>query len=356
VDATFRIATSRRQAVFLSPFVIITLLFGVCILLLVLSLTLGSVRIPLDEVWRILTGEGSSRVAWDNIVLKFRLPKAITALLAGSALGISGLMMQTFFRNPLADPFILGISSGASLGVALVVLTAGTVGGVMLAGLGLSGDLLLVTAAAMGAGIAMMVVLLVARSVRNNMTLLILGLMFGYLTGAFVSLLMHFSMIERIQAYINWTFGSFSGVTWSQMVLFMPLILIGLGGALVLSKTLNALLLGEQYAQSMGLNVKQARLKVIVITAILTGATTAFCGPIGFIGVAVPHIARNLLQTADHRWLTPATLLIGAIVALLASFIAELPGSQIVLPLNAVTALMGAPIVMSVILRQRRDV
>ncbi len=356
MDATFRIATSRRQAVFLSPFVIITLLFGVCILLLVLSLTLGSVRIPLDEVWRILTGEGSSRVAWDNIVLKFRLPKAITALLAGSALGISGLMMQTFFRNPLADPFILGISSGASLGVALVVLTAGTVGGVMLAGLGLSGDLLLVTAAAMGAGIAMMVVLLVARSVRNNMTLLILGLMFGYLTGAFVSLLMHFSMIERIQAYINWTFGSFSGVTWSQMVLFMPLILIGLGGALVLSKTLNALLLGEQYAQSMGLNVKQARLKVIVITAILTGVTTAFCGPIGFIGVAVPHIARNLLQTADHRWLTPATLLIGAIVALLASFIAELPGSQIVLPLNAVTALMGAPIVMSVILRQRRDV
>lgn len=356
MDATFRIATSRRQAVFLSPFVIITLLFGVCILLLVLSLTLGSVHIPLDEVWRILTGEGSSRVAWDNIVLKFRLPKAITALLAGSALGISGLMMQTFFRNPLADPFILGISSGASLGVALVVLTAGTVGGVMLAGLGLSGDLLLVTAAAMGAGIAMMVVLLVARSVRNNMTLLILGLMFGYLTGAFVSLLMHFSMIERIQAYINWTFGSFSGVTWSQMVLFMPLILIGLGGALVLSKTLNALLLGEQYAQSMGLNVKQARLKVIVITAILTGVTTAFCGPIGFIGVAVPHIARNLLQTADHRWLTPATLLIGAIVALLASFIAELPGSQIVLPLNAVTALMGAPIVMSVILRQRRDV
>lgn len=333
------------------PFVVISVLVLVCLAVFLLSLTLGSVNIPLDEVLSILLGEGASRTAWENIVLKFRLPKAITALLAGGALGVSGLMMQTFFRNPLADPFILGISSGASLGVAVVVLAAGTAGGVLLAGIGLVGDALIVTAAGVGAGLAIVAVLAVARFVRNNMTLLVLGLMFGYITSSLISLLMHFSMTERVQAYLNWTFGSFSGVTWSQMGLFIPLLVLGMAGALRLGKTLNALLLGEQYAQSMGLNVRRARLAVIVVTALLTGVTTAFCGPIGFLGIAVPHLARTLLRTADHRALLPATVLLGAVVAMGASLFAEMPGNQLVLPLNAVMALLGAPIVVGVLLR-----
>lgn len=352
METSFHVPASRpKGAVFLPYFAVISALVLVCLAVFFLSLTLGSVNIPLNEVLSILLGEGASRAAWENIILKFRLPKAITALLAGGALGVSGLMMQTFFRNPLADPFILGISSGASLGVALVVLSAGTAGGVLLAGIGLVGDALIVAAAGMGAGIAIFAVLAVARFVRHNMTLLVLGLMFGYITSSLISLLMHFSLTERVQAYLNWTFGSFSGVTWSQMGLFIPLLVVAMLGALRLGKTLNALLLGEQYAQSMGLNVRRARLAVIIVTATLTGVTTAFCGPIGFIGIAVPHLARTLLKTADHRLLLPATVFIGAIVAMGASLFAEMPGSQLVLPLNAVMALLGAPIVVGVLLR-----
>ncbi len=318
-----------------------------------LTLAVGSVNIPLDQIITILLGGEADKTSWTNIILKFRLPKALTALLAGSALGVSGLMMQTFFRNPLASPFILGISSGASLGVALVVLSVGTVGGTMLAGLGLTGDFALAMAATLGAGITMMFVLWMARYVHSPMTLLILGLMLGQLTYAIVSLLLYFSIAERIQAYINWTFGSFSGVTWSQLIIFAPIILIGLTIALLLSKSLNSLLLGENYARSMGLNVQRARIGIIVSTSILAGAVTAFCGPIGFIGIAVPHICRSIFNTSNHRTLVPATILMGGIVAILAGFIAEVPGSSLVLPLNAITALIGAPIVIGVILRQR---
>lgn len=318
-----------------------------------LVLAMGSVRIPLADIVTVLTGGEASKASWTTIILHFRLPKATTAILAGAALGISGLMMQTFFRNPLAGPFILGVSSGASLGVAIVVLSMGTVGGVVIAGIGLAGDLALAFAAGAGAGITMLIVLLVAHRVRSSMTLLILGLMFGYLTSALVSLLLYFSIPERIRSYINWTFGTFGGTTWEQLSIFAPLVIIALVGAFVLSKTLNALLLGEQYARSMGLNVQRARIAIVTLTAILAGSVTAFCGPIGFIGIAVPHLCRTILNTSDHRVLVPACILMGGIVALVAALVAEMPGLDIVLPLNAVTSLIGAPIVIAVILRQR---
>jgi iron complex transport system permease protein len=332
------------------PLVLMLIILLIAFLLILL---IGSVRIPLPDIIAVLFGGEASKSSWVTIILQFRLPKATTALLAGAALGISGLMMQTFFRNPLADPFILGVSSGASLGVALVVLAIGTVGGATLAGLGLMGDFALAFAAGIGAGITLLIVLLIAHRIRNSMTLLILGLMFGYFTSAVVSMLLYFSIPERIQTYIQWTFGTFGGTTWNQLVIFAPLVIVGLMGAFAMSKTLNALLLGETYARSMGLNVQRARIAIIILTAILAGAVTAFCGPIGFIGIAVPHLCRSLLGTSDHRAVIPATIVMGGIMALLAALIAELPGSQIVLPLNAVTSLIGAPIVIWVILRRQ---
>jgi iron complex transport system permease protein len=319
----------------------------------VLSLTIGSVSIPLDQVITILLGGQPSRATWTTIVVDFRLPKALTAIFAGAALGAAGLNMQTLFRNPLADPYVLGVSSGASLGVALVVLSLGTTGGALLAGLGLVGDLGLTAAAILGAAAAMLIVIAAASRVQSVMTLLILGLMFGYATGALVSLLLYFSIPERIQAYINWTFGSFGGINWRQMPIFVGAVTLGLTGTFLLSKPLNALLLGETYARSLGLNVRRARLGILISAALLTGAVTAFCGPIGFLGLAVPHLCRTLLGSADHRILIPAAACLGGLLALLADLIAQAPGSQVVLPLNAVTALIGAPVVVLVILRRR---
>ena len=322
--------------------------------LLLLSLSLGSASIPFDQVVSVLLGGEADRLAWTHIVLKFRLPKALTAIFAGMALGVSGLLMQTYFRNPLAEPFVLGVSSGASMGVALVVLTAGGVGGALLAGLGLAGDLLLTAAAGLGAALSMSLVLLVAVRIQSSATLLLLGLMFGYLVSAMVSLLLYFALPERIQAYINWTFGSFSGVTGEQLPVLAMIVLAGLLLSTALSKPLNALLLGEDYARSLGANLKWTRIGIVLATALLVSAVTAFCGPIAFIGIAVPHLCRGLLASADHRLLLPGTCLAGACVALCASIIAELPGNNLVLPLNVVTALMGAPVVMLVILRQVR--
>ncbi len=336
----------------LRPLLLIGLLAGLALIFLI-ALAVGSVTIPFDQIIAVLLGGEAEKASWTNIVLKFRLPKALTATLAGAALGVSGLMMQTFFRNPLAGPYVLGISSGASLGVAVVVLSAGTVGGTMLAGLGLTGDLLLATAAAMGAGATMLIVLLVASRVQSSMTLLILGLMMGYLVSAMVSMLLYFSIPERIQAYINWTFGSFGSVTWDQMPILAVGVVLGLLISLLLTKALNALLLGEGYARSLGLNVTLMRLAVVGSTALLTGIVTAFCGPIGFVGIAVPHLTRSLFNTSDHRLLVPGTILLGAMIALVAAILAEVPGNNLVLPLNAVTALIGAPVVIFVILRQR---
>lgn len=327
---------------------IILLLFG-----LLVSLTLGSVTVPLEEVFRVLTGREANKAVWTTIIIDFRLPQAITAVLAGAALGVSGLLMQTFFRNPLADPFVLGVSSGASIGVALVVLTIGSVTTTLLTGLGLLGDLTLAAAASLGSAGVMVIVLWVARRVASGTTLLVIGLLFGYLTSAVVSVLLYFSIPERIQAYINWTFGSFSGVTWDQLVIITPIVIIGLIAVFLLSKSLNALLMGEAYAASMGVNLQRVRISLILIAAVLAGTITAFCGPIGFLGIAVPHFCRSLFNTSDHRTLVPGTILIGSVVALAASIVADVPGSSLVLPLNAVTSLIGAPAVIWVILSRQ---
>ncbi len=341
-----RMASRTRRGMLL-------VLAGLLLFVFVLSLIAGSVSIPLGDVLKILTGGQPARATWATIVIDFRLPKALTALLAGAALGVSGLQMQTLFRNPLADPFVLGVSSGASLGVALVVLGAGTTGSLLLAGLGLTGDLGLTVAAFVGAAITLFLVVSVASRVQSVMTLLILGLMFGYATSAVVTLLLYFSLTERIKAYMSWTFGSFGGVTWGQMPIFIPVILVGIVSAFMLSKPLNALLLGEGYARSMGMNVRRGRLAIITSTALLAGTVTAFCGPIGFLGLAVPHLCRAMLGTSDHKLLIPATAILGGTMALTADLIAQLPGNQIVLPLNAVTALIGAPVVIWIILRRR---
>ncbi|NMG11092.1 iron ABC transporter permease [Brasilonema sp. UFV-L1] len=329
------------------------ILLTILILTFLLDLALGSAHIPLNQVITILLGQQPEKITWTIIILKFRLPKALTATLAGAALGVSGLQMQTLFRNPLAGPFVLGISSGASLGVALVVLTASATGtATFLKDLGIWGDFGLVIAASLGAASSLAIMLVVSRRVQDTMTLLILGLLFGYATTSIVSILLQFSSKEGIQSYLLWTFGSFAGVTWQQIIILVPIILLGLLAALLLSKPLNALLLGESYARSLGLTVQKARFSILTSASVLAGAITAFCGPIAFLGVAIPHLCRNLFNTSDHRILIPAVIIMGAILALIADLLAQLPGSQIILPLNAVTALIGTPVVTWVIVRR----
>ncbi len=320
--------------------------------LFVASLATGSVTIPAGDVFRVLTGDEASKESWTSIVLQFRLPKAVTAVLAGAALAVSGLLMQTLFRNPLAGPYVLGLSAGASLGVALVVLTTGAAATGLLGGLGLAGDLGLAAAASLGSAAVLALVLAAARRV-STLTLLILGVLFGYAVSSLVTVLIHFSLAERIQAYITWTFGSFSSVTWSQLRVLAPALGLGLALAFAAAKPLDALLLGERYAASLGVAVGRARFVILAATALSAGAVTAFCGPVGFLGVAVPHLARGLFQGADHRVLVPATALAGALVALASDLVAQLPGSSAVLPLNAVTALLGVPVIVAVILRGR---
>lgn len=317
-----------------------------------LDLALGSVDIPINEVLKILLGQEIEKATWANIILKFRLPKALTATLAGAALGVSGLQMQTLFKNPLAGPFVLGISSGASLGVALVMLTASATTPALLADFGIISDFGLVIAASLGAASVLGMMLVVSRRVQDTMTLLILGLLFGYATSAIVSILLQFSSKERIQSYIMWTFGSFAGVTWRQLVVLIPVILLSLLGAVLQSKSLNALLLGESYARSLGLTVEKTRFSIITSASILAGGITAFCGPIAFLGVAIPHLCRSLFNTSDHRILIPSVTIMGAILALIADLFSQLWVSQMVLPLNAVTALIGTPVVTWVILRR----
>ncbi len=335
--------------------IVIAILFSSLIIVFLSNLAFGSVNIPIKQVVTILLGGEAQKTTWTTIILKFRLPKALTATLAGAALGVSGLQTQTLFKNPLAGPFILGISSGASLGVALLVLAANTTGmGVLLTNLGIIGDLSLAIAASLGAALVLLMVLLISRNVPDSTTLLILGLLFGYATNAIVSILLHFSDNNEIQSYLQWTFGSFGGVTWRQMVILAPVILLGLIIALLLSKPLNVMLLGESQAQTLGLAVQQTRFWIITSASILAGAITAFCGPIGFLGVVVPHLCRNLFKTVDHRILIPVVAVMGAILALAADLVSQLPGSQTVLPLNSITALIGVPVVMWVILRRSR--
>jgi iron complex transport system permease protein len=315
------------------------------------NLALGSVAIPLPDVVSILLGGTASKPAWQDIVLQFRLPRAITAATAGTALAVSGLQLQALFRNPLAGPSVLGINAGASLGVALVVLTGNALGLTFAA---TASHISLVVAASLGAGATLGIVLLVGNRVRSSLALLIFGLMFGYTASALVTILLHFSPINQTLAYLSWTFGSFAGVTWAQMPVFLPLVGLGLGLAFLCCNPLNVLLLGEEQALSLGLSLPLIRTCLIISASLLAGAVTAFCGPIGFLGVAVPHLGRSLFKTLDHRILVPASLLLGMVLALLADMIAQLPGTQTVLPLNAVTALIGAPILIWLMLKQFR--
>ncbi|WP_071515300.1 iron ABC transporter permease [Geitlerinema sp. PCC 9228] len=330
--------------------------WSIPILLLVLlvamgwNLTIGSADIPPAAIARILLGQDTESASWQTIVFQFRLPETLTATLAGASLAVSGLQMQTLFRNPLAGPFVLGINAGASLGVALVVLLAGRTASQW----GWLGNLGSVVAASVGASLVLSLAIAVAQWIRSSTTLLLLGLMFGYITNAAVTILLHFSPTEQVQAYLTWTFGSFGGVSWLQMRVFLPVVLVSLLGAHLLSKILNLLLLGEQRAQGLGVSVKVARFWVVANASLLAGVTTAFCGPIAFLGIAVPHLSRAWLQTLDRRVLLPATALLGGILALVASAIASLPGSQTILPLNSVTALIGAPVVVWTIISQRR--
>lgn len=282
------------------------------ILIFLLDIAFGSVSIPLNQVVTVLLGGEAQKSTWTNIILKFRLPKAITATLAGAALGVSGLQMQTLFRNPLAGPFILGISSGASLGVAIVVLAANTIGTSALFQLEILNDLSLVIAATLGAAASLGLVLIVSRRVQDTTTLLILGLLFGYATSAIVSILIQFSDSQKIQTYLQWTFGSFAGVTWQQMPILAVVVIFGLIVAVLLSKALNVLLVGESSALTLGLNLQQVRFWIIASASILAGVITAFCGAIAFLGVAVPHLCRSLYNTSDHRILTPAVMIMGS--------------------------------------------
>ena len=319
-----------------------------------LDLWFGSVKIPLGKIMAILLKTEEVKVSWTNILLLFRIPKAITAVLAGAGLAVSGLQMQTLFRNPLAGPTVLGIGSGASLGVAITVLASASGGAArFLEGLNLLGSFSLAVSATLGSAFVLMLVLLVSRRVENIITILILGLLFGYATSAIVNILIHFSIAERIQAFVNWTFGSFGNTTWNQLRIFIPVLMAGLFITQFNRKPLNTLLLGEAYARSMGLQIKRARISIIVTTALLTGTVTAFCGPIAFLGIAIPHLCRSFFNTSDHNILLPTTALTGAIIALAADLISQLPGSHINLPLNSVTALIGTPVVVWVILKKK---
>lgn len=330
----------------------IILLICLAVLFLV-GLVMGSVTIPLEQVLSVLMGNGAEKNAWERIVVQFRIPKALTAYLAGASLGVSGLQMQTLFRNPLAGPFVLGISAGASLGVAILGLATTHLVIFQNLPINLQGEFSVVLAAIIGALTVFGFVVAIAHQLRDNLAVLIIGFLFSYVTSAFINVLIYFSGSDEIQSYLLWTFGSFRGVTWTQLYYFIPAAFIGLLIAGALVKPLNALLLGENYAHSMGVNITAVSKKIIFSTAILAGAVTAFCGPIGFIGIAIPHLCRGLFKTSDHRILIPSVAMMGALIALISELIAQLPGSQHTLPLNVVTALFGAPVVIWIVWRQR---
>ncbi len=316
------------------------------------NLSLGSVPIPLDEILSALTGGETGRESWKYIIWNYRLPKALTSLLVGGGLSLSGLLMQTLFRNPLAGPFVLGVSSGASLGAALLIMGASLLGG--FGARYLSSDLGLIIASGLGSLLVLATVLVVATRLKDAMALLIVGLMFGSITAALVTVLSFFSQAEQLQQYIFWSYGSVGNLSWSQVGLLGIFFLGGLGISIGLLKALNALLLGERYAASMGISTRRTRNGIILATGLLAGGITAFAGPIAFIGLAVPHLARQLLGTQDHRILLPAVLLYGGILMLVCDMIAQLPFSAYVLPINAITSLVGAPVIIWLLVRRNR--
>ena len=326
------------------------------VVLAIVNLLLGSVDIPLKNVCQILIGHTDQSEIWQNIIWKSRLPQALTAIVAGAGLAVSGLQMQTVFRNPLAGPSVLGISNGSALGVAFVVLLSGKIGGVALSRLGYLGEAAMSIAAIIGALAVMMLIVWISQKVKGNVTLLIIGVMIGYLANAIIGVLKFLSPEEDVKAFVVWGLGSFSRVSGDEMILFVVLMCILLPFAYLLVKPMNILLLGDRYASNLGLNVKQARMIVIVSSGILVAIVTAYCGPIMFIGLAVPHLARAVFHTSDHRLLMPATALCGALLALICNLIARMPGFEGALPVNSVTALVGAPVIASVLFRRRQSV
>ncbi|MBQ8706251.1 MAG: iron ABC transporter permease [Paludibacteraceae bacterium] len=334
----------------------ILLLLLSIILLFVLNLLLGTVKIPVCDVVATLMGSQDITEITRNIIWSSRVPQALTAMVAGAGLAVSGLQMQTVFRNPLAGPSVLGISNGASLGVACVVLMSGSLGGVALSRLGYLGDVAMSIAAIIGSLAVMALILYVSQKVKGNVTLLIIGVMIGYLATAVIGVLKFFSAEEDIKAYVVWGLGSFSRVSGNQMILFVILMAILLPLSMLLVKTMNLLLLGDGYARNLGLNIRRARMLVILCSGVLVAIVTAYCGPIMFIGLAVPHLCRAIFRSSDHRILMPGTLLAGASLALLCNLIARMPGFEGALPVNSVTALVGAPVIASVLFRRHQSI
>lgn len=323
--------------------------------LFAMNLVYGSVSIPAGQVLSILTGNGACKPSWEFIVLQSRLPQAVTALFCGSSLAASGLMLQTYFRNPLAGPSILGITNGASLGVAIVMLVTGGVIGSVTTGnsdMHLTGYLAIVVAAFAGAMSIIALLLAVTRFIKNSLAILILGIMVGYLTSSVVALCNFFANADNVHSYVNWGMGSFSNVNIGQLPVFCAFCGAGTVIAVALIKPLNTMLLGENYAMNLGFNIRRTRLLILLSTGILTATTTAFCGPVAFIGLAVPHIARLLTREADHRTLMPATMLCGGAIALLCNIICAMPPNMII-PLNAVTPIFGAPVIIYIIVKKR---
>ena len=325
------------------------------VVLVVVNLLLGTVRIPVGEVCSILIGAGSDSEIWTNIVISSRLPQVLTAIVAGAGLAVSGLQMQTVFRNPLAGPSVLGISNGSALGVAFVVLLSGKIGGVALSRLGYLGDAAMSVAAIVGALAVMLLIVWISQKVKGNVTLLIIGVMIGYLANAIIGVLKFLSPEEDVKSFVVWGLGSFSRVSGDEMLLFVVLMCILLPISFLLVKPMNMLLLGERYAANLGLDVQRARMLIIICSGVLVAIVTAYCGPIMFIGLAVPHLARALFRTSDHRVLLPATALCGAALALVCNFIARMPGFEGALPVNSVTALVGAPVIAAVLFGRRKS-
>ncbi len=315
----------------------------------IIDLIIGSYYISIPEIFGVLFNPSKAESQTVLIISQFRIPKAITAILSGAALSVAGLQMQTVFRNPLAGPYILGVSSGASLGVALLVLgTGGLLGGAIISTVS---SWSIVTAACIGSGLILLLILMISSRIKEIMTILILGILISSAISSIVNILQYFSNESTLKSFVVWTMGSLGSVTNAQLTVLFPSVLVGTLVAFLSSKFLDAFLLGENYARSMGMNVRFARLIVFFSTAILAGSITAFCGPIGFIGIAVPHIARMALQSARHSLLVPASILIGALMMLISDIISQLPGSEHILPVNSVTALLGIPIVIWIIIR-----
>ncbi len=317
-----------------------------------LNISSGSVAIPFGATLSSLLGNPMDVASWQYIIWEYRIPKAFTAILVGGGLSLSGLLMQTLFRNPLAGPFVLGISSGASLGAALLLMGASLLTG--LGSIAFLSDISLAIAASVGSFLVLLVVMLVAQRIKDTMALLIIGLMFGSITSALVSVLAYFSSAESLQRFIFWSFGSVGDLSSEQVLLLGGIVALGTLLCILSIKALNAFLLGENYAMSLGVSLKRSRLLIIVATGLLAGGVTAFAGPIAFVGLAVPHLTRQIFDTMEHRILIPSVFLYGAILMLLCDTLAQLPNTANVLPINAITSLVGAPVVIWLLVRKRK--